>query len=157
MEPKQVFGRERPVCPNCDHVHFDDPKVATGVVVEHEGGILLTRRAHEPMLGHWSFPSGFVDAGEVVEEAAVREVEEETGVQVAIDRLLGVYSTRGERVIFVAYAGSVTGGSLQPGEESLEVQYFRPEELPPMAFPHDAAIMDAWRADRGEPVARSRR
>ena len=80
MEPKQAFGRERPVCPNCDHVHFDDPKVATGVVVEHEGGILLTRRAHEPMLGHWSFPSGFVDAGEVVEEAAVREVEEETGI-----------------------------------------------------------------------------
>ena len=154
MELRTVFGRERPVCPSCERVHFDDPKVATGVVAESDGRILLTRRAHEPMLGRWSFPSGFVDAGEVVEEAAVREVEEETGVRVSIERLLGVYSTSGERVIFIAYAGVVTGGSIAPGEESLEVAYFHPDELPELAFPHDAAIVEAWRAGQPHPVAR---
>ena len=56
----------QPGCPACGFVRFDNPKVATGVVVEHEGRVLLVRRNHEPMMGRWTFPSGFVDAGEVV-------------------------------------------------------------------------------------------
>ena len=67
----------QPGCPACGFVRFDDPKVATGVVIEHEGRVLLVRRNHEPMMGRWTFPSGFVDAGEVVEAAARREAFEE--------------------------------------------------------------------------------
>ena len=92
LEQRSAFGKTRGVCPNCGYTHFDDPKVAVGVVVEKDGGIVLGRRNHEPKLGCWSFPSGFVDAGEVPEDAARREVEEETGLEVRIDRLLGVYS-----------------------------------------------------------------
>jgi len=109
LEEQFIFGRTRAVCPGCSYVHFEDPKVAVGVVVEKEGRIVLAKRGHEPNYGLWSFPSGFADAGEVLEDAARREVEEETGLSVRIDRLLGVYSTTGERVVFVAYAGSVIG------------------------------------------------
>ncbi len=148
VEERVAFGRIRAVCPQCDLVHFEDPKVAVGVVVESGGQIVLERRAHDPNAGLWSFPSGFVEVGEVLEDAAVREVEEETGLRVRIDRLLGVYSTAGERVVFIAYAGSVEGGELAVGEECLEVAYFEPESLPDLAFPHDAAIISAWTSAR---------
>ncbi len=154
MRSRMRFGRKRPVCPSCERVHFENPKVATGVVAERRGRIVLTRRGHDPMLGRWSFPSGFVDAGEMVEEAAAREVEEETGLVVSITRLLGVYSARGERTVFVAYAGVITSGVLRAGEEALEVAYFPPDQLPELAFPHDSSIISAWRAGR---PARSRR
>ena len=139
----------RPVCAACDYVQYADPKVAAGVIVELDGGILLVRRNHEPMYGRWSFPSGYVDVGEVVEEAAVREVLEETAVEVRIDRLLGVYSGPESAVIFIAFAGTATGGEPRPGDEAIEVGLFEPDALPELAFPHDGAILDAWR--RGRP------
>jgi ADP-ribose pyrophosphatase YjhB (NUDIX family) len=119
-----------------------------GVVVDMDGKIVLGRRNHEPKMGCWSFPSGFVDAGEVVEEAASREVEEETGLKVRIDRLLGVFSDAGNRTVFVAYAGKVVGGRMEAGEECIEVRAFDPAELPEMAFPHDGAIVASWAAGR---------
>lgn len=133
---------------DCGYVQYRDPKVAAGVVATIEGRILLVRRNHEPARGRWSFPSGYVDAGEAVEAAAVREVREETGVEVRIERLLGVYSGPGEDVIFVAYAGEVTGGEPAPGDEASEVALFAPDELPALPFPHDDAIIEAWRASR---------
>jgi 8-oxo-dGTP diphosphatase len=149
LQPQIAFGRVRGVCPDCGAVDFEDPKVAVGVVVELDGRIVLGKRNHEPKLGCWSFPSGFVDSGEVLEDAALREVEEETGLSVRLDRLLGVYSRKGERVVFVAYAGAVVGGSLSPGEECMEVASFAPDQLPELAFPNDAAILAAWASGRG--------
>ena len=131
-------------CAACGETTYLDPKVATGVVVEHGDGILLVRRNHEPMMGRWAFPSGYVDAGEVVEEAAVREVREETGVEVALDALLGVWSQRGERVIFIAYAGHSVGGAPAAGPEAFEVATFAPDALPALAFPHDDEVIAAW-------------
>jgi 8-oxo-dGTP diphosphatase len=149
LQPRIAFGRLRGVCPNCGAVDFEDPKVAVGVVVELDGRIVLGKRNHEPKLGCWSFPSGFVDSGEVLEEAALREVAEETGLNVRLERLLGVYSRSGERVVFVAYAGEVVGGSLSPGEECMEVASFAPDRLPELAFPNDEAILEAWASGRG--------
>jgi len=152
LEARPAFGKIRQVCPACGHVHFDDPKVAVGVVVELDGLIVLGRRNHEPNLGQWSFPSGYVDAGEVVEEAAAREVEEETGLKVAIDRLLGVFSEAGKRTVFIAYAGRAVGGTMEAGEECFEVKAFPPDALPPMAFPHDEEIVAVWASGRGAPA-----
>jgi ADP-ribose pyrophosphatase YjhB (NUDIX family) len=129
-------------------VHFDDPKVGVGVLAVRRGKLLLVQRNHEPKLGEWSFPSGFVDAGEELHEAAIREAKEETGLDVRVDRLLGAWSTRGERVIFIAYAGRVTGGRIEIGQECIDVRFFAPDALPPLAFAHDGAIVKAWRAGR---------
>jgi ADP-ribose pyrophosphatase YjhB (NUDIX family) len=145
LQRRVAFGKRRLVCPACGYVHFDDPKVGVGVLAERRGRLLLVQRNHEPKLGEWSFPSGFVDAGEVLEDAVVREAKEETGLDVRVDRLLGAWSTRGERVIFIAYAGGVTGGRIEIGPECIDVRFFAPDALPPLAFAHDAAIVRAWR------------
>ena len=156
LERREAFGRERLVCPACGYVHFDDPKVAVGVVAERDGQILMTQRNHEPKLGAWSFPSGFVDAYEDVEAAAVREAWEETGLRVAIETLLGVYQEPGSRVIFLVYAATAEAGEPVPGDECLDVRFFPPDALPPPAFHHDGAIVEAWRlwrASRDRPAA----
>ncbi len=115
------------------------------MLAERRGRLLLVRRNHEPHLGEWSFPSGYVDAGEALEEGAIRETKEETGLDVRIERLLGAYSSRSERVIFIAYAARVTGGRIEVGPECLDVRFFAPDALPPLAFEHDEAIVRAWR------------
>jgi len=71
------------------------PKVAVDVVLENKGKVLLVQRALEPFAGKWALPGGFVEEGETVEQAAVREVKEETGLDIELEGLLGVYSDPG--------------------------------------------------------------
>ena len=94
---REVGGRLRPSCASCGETVFLDPKVAVAVVATDDGEILMVKRDIDPMMGRWSLPAGYVDRGEVVEEAAVREVREETGVEIRLDSLLGVYSRRALR------------------------------------------------------------
>jgi molybdenum cofactor cytidylyltransferase len=141
-------GREHPVCPNCRFVVWDDPKVAALTLIEWEGGILLGRRRENPGHGRWSFPSGFVDRGEVVEAAAIRETREETGLDVELTGLVGVYSEPGNPVIVIAYAAEVRGGSLQADDDLAELRSFDPDHLPEMAFAHDTRIVADWQAMR---------
>lgn len=149
LEPRPVFGRVRPVCPQCGQVHFDDPKVAVGVVAARDGAILLTRRNHEPKMGCWSFPSGFVDAFELVEAAAAREAMEETGIAVQVGPLLGAFQEPGSKVIYLAFAAEAGPGEPVVGDECFEVQFFPADALPELAFIHDSAIMAAWRCAVG--------
>ncbi len=140
-------------CPNDGYRWFPDPKVAVGVLLEDaEGRLLLVRRNHEPAYGRWAFPSGFVDAGEVLEEAAIREVLEETNVRTSLDRLVGAWSTPGSPVIFLAYAGHAVAGNATPGEEAIEVGWFAVDELPNLAFDHDGDVIAAWRSGSGVPL-----
>ena len=135
----------RPQCPKCGGVVFVDPKLAVVVVASGDGGILMVKRDIDPMMGRWSFPAGYVDRGEVVEEAAVREVLEETNVEVELDALLGIYSSPGAPVVLVAYAASITGGSPVAGDEAQDVGLFPPDSLPALPFPHDDRIVEDWR------------
>ena len=149
---RRRHGTDRPACPRCDFVHYEDPKVAVGVLVEDEQGRLLyTKRNHDPELGAWAFPCGFVDRGEDVPAAAIREVREETGLQITLDGLLGVFSTVGDPVIFIAYHAHVTGGVLQAGAEASDVRFYAEPDFPPPAFPSDRDIIAAWFAARGRP------
>jgi 8-oxo-dGTP diphosphatase len=139
--------RERPTCPECGFIHYLDPKVAVAVVLgDASRGILLGRRGIDPASGRWSFPAGYVNRGEVIEEAAVREVREELGIDVRLQRLVGVYSERGEPVVLVVYAGEIVNGEPRPdGREVLEVRWFAPEALPEdLAFPHDHRVLADW-------------
>ena len=142
-------GEARPRCPTCGFVHWLDPKLAAGVLAARDGRVLLVRRNHEPGMGLWSFPSGFVDRGEVVEAAAAREAFEEAGVRVEIERLLGVFSEAGNPVVFVVFVAALGDQEPRAGDEALEVGLFAPDALPELAFEHDRAIIDAWRTGLG--------
>jgi mutator protein MutT len=131
------------VCGACAFVFFLDPKIATGAVFSYDGGILLVQRAIHPSYGKWVFPGGYVDRGETLEAAAVREVQEESGLVVRLTRLLGAYSFPDNPVIVVAYVGDVTGGTLKIDEESLAVRCFPPAEIPwdQLAFPSTVQVL----------------
>lgn len=146
MSERDVAGAIRPSCDLCGAVVFLDPKLAVVVIVSRNEKILMVKRDIEPMMGRWSFPSGYVDRGEIVEEAAVREVREETNVEVNLDRLLGVYSSRGAPVVLIAYAASARSGIAEAGDETQAVGWFPPDKLPPLPFPHDDEILRDWRA-----------
>ena len=139
-EPKRL------VCGGCEHVVYLDPKVAVGTIIRMEDDrIILVRRAIEPGFGKWVFPGGYVDRGEAVEHAAVREVREETNLDVETTGLLGVYSSNGSPVALVAYAARVTGGVLRAGDEAQDARFFPVDALPELPFPHDDQILKDWR------------
>lgn len=148
MQVRWAAGRERPVCPQCGRVLYYDPKIAATAIIQREDKVLMVRRATEPGYGLWSMPGGYVDRGEVVEEAAVREVEEETGLVVQVDGLVGLFSEAEHPVVVVAYVAYEVGGHLNAGHEALEVGFFSPDDLPPLAFPRDELILARWQAAR---------
>ncbi|MCF8031681.1 MAG: NUDIX domain-containing protein [Desulfarculaceae bacterium] len=118
-------------CSGCGSPVYEDPKVAVAVIVENGDGLLLLRRAqHDQAHGKWILPGGHVDRGEVVARAGVREVAEETGLEVEISRLVGVYSYQDNPWVLVVYAARPVGGELSAGPEALEIRHFTPEELP---------------------------
>jgi ADP-ribose pyrophosphatase YjhB (NUDIX family) len=123
---------ERLVCVGvqCAHVHYLDPKVAACTIALLDGGIVLLRRAIEPALGQWVFPGGFVDRGESVEAAAIRETLEEVSLRVVLSGVLDVYSFPPHDVVVVVYAAEVVGGTLAAADEALEAQTFTPETIP---------------------------
>lgn len=152
IEEREISGRLRPHCAACQTTFFADPKLAVAVLVEQDGQIILQRRTIEPGKGRWTFPSGYVDRGERLEDAAIREVWEETGLEVRLTRLLGVYSYEGNPVVLAVYVGSVIGGTFTESEESDAIAAFSTGELPPLAFHHDAKIITSWQ--RGSETTR---
>ena len=146
---REVDGRRRPVCDACGAVTYLDPKLAVAVVVERDGRLLLGRRGPGTReSGKWSFPAGFVDRGERVEDAAVRETREEVGLAVALGPLLGLYSRTGETVVLAVYAALAARGNPVAADDLDAVGWFAPDALPALAFPDDAQIVAAWRAWR---------
>ena len=148
LATEDVAGRQRPVCPRCGRVVYYDPKVAATGIVERDGKILMIRRGIQPGMGLWSIPGGYVDRGEVLEEAAAREVEEETGLVVEVDYLVGLFSERGHPVMVAAFAAHETGGQLKAGPETLDAGFFPLDGLPPLAFPRDKEILQLWSSRR---------
>ncbi len=142
-----AFGRMRPVCPSCGRIHFDDPKVAAGVLVVEDGKVLLVRRALEPQQGLWSLPAGFVDADEDPRSAAERECREETGLEVETNGVLDIFSGRehaqGADIVLVFTAKRI-GGTLRPGDDADAVAFFVPGGLPELAFQATRRSIERW-------------
>ena len=136
------------ICADCGRPTYADPKVAAACIITIEGGLLLVKRAIEPQIGKWSFPSGYVNRGEDVEAAAVREVVEETHLAARINWLVGVYSSQDHPVVLTVYDATAIGGEMTAGEETSDVGLFPLDGLPELAFEHDDEILRDWRAER---------
>ena len=141
---KRFEGKKRAYCGQCGLIVFLDPKVAAAVLVEITGSLVLVRRGIEPAMGRWSFPSGYVDRGESVEDAAVREVKEETGLDVRLTGLVGLYSRAESPVVLAVYSAQVQGGKMKAGHDAEEVGLFDPADLPDLPFDHDVQILKDW-------------
>jgi 8-oxo-dGTP diphosphatase len=122
---------ERLVCGSCEFVFYLDPKLAVGTIIRDDRNrVVLVKRAIEPGYGKWVFPGGYVDRGEQVEAAAVREAREESGIDVRIDRLINIYSYQGRTPVIVVYAATMIGGCLGCDDEGLETRFFEEAEIP---------------------------
>ncbi|HYE87678.1 MAG TPA: NUDIX hydrolase [Vicinamibacterales bacterium] len=135
LEPRvlKITEPKRLVCTNdaCGFVFYLDPKIAVGTIIRVGAGrIVLVRRAIEPGYGKWVFPGGYVDRGEEITLAAIREAREEAGLDVRLDHLINIYSYAGRSPIIVVYAATVLGGELVTDDEGLEIREFDLDEIP---------------------------
>jgi ADP-ribose pyrophosphatase YjhB (NUDIX family) len=133
----KVGEPERLVCQRCSFIFYLDPKVVAGTIFTLNSRIVLLRRGVEPSMGKWVFPGGYVDRGESVREAAVRETKEECDLDVRLCSLLEVYSYPHSPNVIVVYAAEVIGGELKARDESVEAQTFAAPDIPweELAFP----------------------
>lgn len=121
----------RLVCDGCGFVFYLDPKVAVGTIIRSgTDRLVLVRRAIEPGYGKWVFPGGYVDRGETLTSAAIREAREESGLDVRLDGLVNIYSYAGRTPVIVVYAATAIGGSLATDEECLECAEVAPGSIP---------------------------
>lgn len=127
----------RLVCEGCGFVFYQGPKLVAGAIFELDGGIVLIQRDIEPGYGKWTFPGGFVERGEKAEAAAEREVLEETGLEIEVREIVGLYTYEDEVPAIAVFAAGVTGGEPAPLDETMDVKSFPRDGLPwaEMAFP----------------------
>lgn len=128
--------KERRVCQRCDFIDYQNPKIVAGAVVLKDDKILLCKRAIEPRKGFWTLPAGFMELGESVEEAAMREAQEEALADIEIDRLLAVYSVPRIGQVQVMFRAHLKG-DYGVGPESEEVKLVEWKDIPwsELAFP----------------------
>jgi ADP-ribose pyrophosphatase YjhB (NUDIX family) len=127
----------RHVCDSCQTIFYENPKIVVGTVTTYQDKFLLCKRAIEPQKGFWTYPAGYLENKESLEEGAHREANEEAGITIKLSRLIGTYSLTGINQIHIIYAAEMLTPDYSPGEESLEVALFSQEEIPwnELAFP----------------------
>ena len=144
MKVPQTGGRQ------CGAIHYENPRLVVGCVPEHDGRILLCRRAIEPRRGYWTVPAGFMENGETLQEAAARESLEEALAEVQIGSLLSVVHVLHAQQVHVFFRAALQAASFGPGPESLEVELVSPQEIPwaEIAFPSTDFTLRRYLEDR---------
>lgn len=127
----------RYVCDFCHNIFYENPKIVVGTVTTYRDKFLLCKRAIEPQKGLWTYPAGYLENQESLEDGAKREANEEAGITIKLNRLIGTYSLTAINQIHIIYAGEMITPEYSPGAESLEVALFSEEEIPwhDLAFP----------------------
>ncbi|MCZ8132322.1 MAG: NUDIX hydrolase [Steroidobacteraceae bacterium] len=146
----------RHVCPGCGTVHYHNPKIVVGCVPEHDGRLLLCRRAIEPRRGFWTFPAGFMENGETLQAAAARECWEEALARVEIGSLLAVVNVVHAHQVHVMFRAHLPAPEFGVGPESLESQLVEPADVPwsDIAFPSIEFALRRYLEDRALGVER---
>ena len=150
----QLPTEERPrlVCPR-GHILYINPKIVVGAILEDAGNVLLVKRGIEPRIGYWTFPGGFMEVDETVEECAIRETIEETGLRAKIDGLVGMYSRPvpdGPGILSIVLRGRVVGGEPTLTREVQEQRWFPAGAIPwdDLAYDTTHAALKDWLQQR---------
>jgi ADP-ribose pyrophosphatase YjhB (NUDIX family) len=147
-QPAKITFPRSIACPHCGYAAYFNPKPVAGAIpLDDEDRVILMRRGFDPGRGRWTFPGGFVDLGESVEDAARRETDEELGLAIELGRLVGVYSRAQERVVLIVFLARAVGRP-RPTPEAIEVRAFAQAEVPwdELAFwSTERALRDALR------------
>jgi len=144
------FGKQRRVCEACGFVHFRDPKVAVVVFIPAGNRILMVQRAVNPGQGKWALPAGYIDYGEDPREAGIREVREETGLEIRITRLIDVLgpdpSGENPASIVILFEGERVGGTLEAADDARQAVFFTPGKIPlgDIAFESTWRLIERW-------------
>lgn len=141
-------------CLACRHVFYQSPRLATACIAEHDGRILLCRRAVEPESGCWELPAGFVATGESMSAAALRETLEEASAEVELERPYALLHLPHINQVRMVYLARLRSTDLKPGPETLEARLFDEAEIPwdDLAFATTRDTLRRYFADRREGV-----
>lgn len=131
-------------CSVCKKILYSDPKLVAGILLIEGNKVLLVQRDIEPGRGKWAIPCGYVNRGEEIEKAAVRELYEETGIEASVGKLVGLYSKNDDPVALAIYTGIRRGGVLEAKEETQNVGFWSLDEIPDLAFERDLKIINDW-------------
>jgi ADP-ribose pyrophosphatase YjhB (NUDIX family) len=148
--------RHRLACSDCGHIAYVNPRlVVTTLPVTEAGEVVLIRRGIEPGLGSWAQPGGFLEVDETVNQAAIRETWEETGLLVEPGEIVGLYTRLEAMVVTIVFEARIVGGTAAPTAEATEVVAFRPEAIPwpEIAFKTTIWALRDW-IDRRRPDLR---
>jgi ADP-ribose pyrophosphatase YjhB (NUDIX family) len=140
----------RYVCGHCGTIHYQNPRIIAGCVPDHQGRILLCRRAIEPRLGYWTVPAGFMENRETVQQAAARECLEEARAEVQIGSLLAVVHVLEACQVHMFFRATLPRADFDIAAESLEVGLFVEADIPwaDIAFPSIEFALQRYFADR---------
>jgi 8-oxo-dGTP diphosphatase len=135
LKPADLDGRTRLRCPapDCGYIFYQNPIPAAGAVIVEDNRILMVKRAHPPKIGWWTLPAGFMEWDEHPTQTAVRELKEETGLDVRLTDFFEVYSGSDDcrnNAILILYLAERIGGTLVAGDDASEVRFFGFDELP---------------------------
>lgn len=143
-------------CTACHRSFYENSKPCAGALVERDDKVLLARRAVEPRLGEWDIPGGFLEAGEAPDAGALRELREETGLDIEMGDLVGMFIDTygsGDDSVYtlnIYFTGRSATGEPVPDDDVSELRWFGPDGLPDdLAFPHLREVLNAWRVRRG--------
>lgn len=142
--------RARPVCTRCQRVHYQNPLVVVGCIVERGSEVLLCRRAIEPVLGRWTIPAGYLELGETLIAGACRETLEEAGADVAVTAPHSYLDLPHAGQTHATFRAELRRPGIHAGAESLEVAFFASDALPwdELAFPAVRIALELWCDDQ---------
>jgi ADP-ribose pyrophosphatase YjhB (NUDIX family) len=147
IERRRLDQLDRDVCGVCGTIFYDNPLPVVSAVVVVDRQVLLVLRGREPKAGMWCLPSGFVELDETIEQAVLRETEEESGVRGEVVRLLDTGSHANEMygdLIWVTFEVRMTGGAVRPGDDASDARFFPIDALPELAFPSNRLAVERY-------------